>query len=346
MGPTPGNVARLTLLAVAPHQGGVVDADMDHRPRPAPGLAAPCSLGQRHQGVGVVGLEGLTAPVSPGGGEDPSALGFQRGQHLGPVVGAQPGPQTECPLAVAPVAQVARGPHTLVGGQGCRPLGPHRPAPLLQRRQGLGPRHRHQLRLDTGPLASDGDDLAGLGRRELARAQSLGRGRKIVQPTGRLQRLHRRADGRPTGRSHEVGRRAHPPALPGPGRLHPHRGQRLARRPQPLDLAEQLQRRHRARPVEAARLETGHHPPDQGRSLRQLTASSTISHTLMLSNMYSPCQAKTREIPLRTMGTSWSRASCRATRSRSFSTSSTASTQPSAVTAGWLPTPRSASGTS
>ncbi|MEA2931544.1 MAG: hypothetical protein QOI56_329 [Actinomycetota bacterium] len=101
-----------------------------------------------------------------GDGEDRAAKGLDRGQHLGPFVGAHPCLEPQPTLGVAPMAQVATGPYPLVTLQPRIPGRPHRPAPLLQRPQRLRPRHRHQLGLDLGPFAGHRRDLPRLGRRQ------------------------------------------------------------------------------------------------------------------------------------------------------------------------------------
>ncbi len=179
------------------------------------------------------------------------------------------------------------GPYPLVGRPRLGSLRPHRPAALLQRRQRLRPGRGHQLRLDRGAIPGGGDDRAGLGHRQLPRTQRLGGGRQVIEATGRLQRLDRRADRRPAGGGHQVRRRASTPALPGPGHLHLAGGQGLARRHQPLHLPEQLQRPNRSLAVEARRLEARHDRPQCRCDPYQSTAFPLIRHALMLSNVRS-----------------------------------------------------------
>ncbi len=119
-------------------------------------------------------------------------MGLQGRQHPGPVVGTQPGLHAERPLGVGPVTQVAALPDSLVALHRGHALGPHRPAPFLQRRKRLRRCRRHQLRLLLRTITDGGGDLAHLGQGQLPRPQRLLGGRQRLQPPGRLQRHHRR----------------------------------------------------------------------------------------------------------------------------------------------------------
>jgi hypothetical protein len=71
---------------------------------------------QSNQGVGLVGIGAFTDTQSSGLVEEDGAGGFQRSQHLGPGVGCEEAFQSEGPVSIGVVAEIAGRPDAFVGG--------------------------------------------------------------------------------------------------------------------------------------------------------------------------------------------------------------------------------------
>jgi hypothetical protein len=255
-----GDLAALPGHGAPPHEGLVVHPHVHHGLRAGGPAGAGGGAGQVDEGVGPVGVGALVPAARPGLGRHLVSAGVDLGQQAGPLVGGEPGGQTNGAVPIRPRPQVpapAQPPVPLVLVDDGGGLDPAALLPQFAQRQLLG--GVEQLLLGGGTLGRRLGDLSGLGFGETPGPEGGRHRRQVVEEAGHLQGGDGRAHRGAGLRRHPRRRRPEPLAAPDIGALHRLGGQHLAGGSELFDLHEQLHQPGGHLTIQSIPVEARHH---------------------------------------------------------------------------------------